>query len=303
LVVTGWIFNIQRFSVQDGPGIRTTVFMKGCSLACPWCSNPESQKSHPELAHVDSLCDGCGRCLPVCEPQAISLDGERIDVDRKLCDNCGRCVEVCTPGSLKMFGREISVEEALREIKKDAPYYRNSEGGVTASGGEPLRQPRFVASLFERCREAGIHTALDTCGYAPRDALRSVLEHTDLVLYDLKLIDQEAHTRVLDASNHPILDNARFVVAKRIPLIIRIPLVPGFTDTDENISAIIRFIEGVGEGVTAINVLPYHRFGLDKYGMLDRNYQLGELKPPPQERVRAVVDCLGALGLECEVIT
>jgi len=202
-----------------------------------------------------------------------------------------------------MFGREISLEEALREIKKDAPYYRNSNGGVTASGGEPLRQPRFVASLFRRCREAGIHTALDTCGYAPRDALGSVLEHTDLVLYDLKLIDQEAHTKVLEASTHPILENARCVVAQRIPLIIRIPLIPGFTDTDPNIRAIIRFIEDVGEGVTAVNLLPYHRFGLDKYRMLDRDYQLGELTPPPEAQVRAVVDSIGALGLECEVIT
>jgi pyruvate formate lyase activating enzyme len=186
-----------------------------------------------------------------------------------------------------MFGREISVEEALREIEKDARYYRNSKGGVTASGGEPLRQPLFVASLFRRCRESGIHTALDTCGYVPRDALRSVLEHTDLVLYDLKLIDDEVHTELLETSNHPILDNARFIAGNGIPLIIRIPLVPGFTETEENIRAITRFIEDVGEGVTAVNVLPYHRFGLDKYQMLDRDYQLGELAPLPEERVRA----------------
>ena len=301
-MVTGWIFNIQRFSVQDGPGIRTTVFMKGCPLTCPWCSNPESQKSHPELAHVDLLCDGCGRCLPVCEPKAISLEGERVRVDRRLCDNCGRCLEVCAPGSLKMFGSEISVEEALREIEKDAPYYRNSKGGVTASGGEPLRQPRFVASLFRRCRESGIHTALDTCGYAPRDALQSVLEHTDLVLYDLKLVDDERHIEILGTSNHPILDNARFVAGSGVPLIIRIPLVPGFTETEENIRAVVRFIEDVGEGVTAIHVLPYHRFGLDKYPMLDRNYELGELTPLPEERIRAVVESLGELGLDCEII-
>jgi pyruvate formate lyase activating enzyme len=301
-VITGRIFNIQRFSVQDGPGIRTTVFMKGCPLACSWCSNPESQKPQSELAHVDSLCDGCGRCLPVCEPRAISLEGERVRVDRKLCDNCGRCVEVCAPGSLKMFGREISVEEACREIEKDALYYRNSKGGVTASGGEPLRQPHFVASLFRRCQEEGIHTALDTCGHATGEVLGSVLEHTDLVLYDLKLIDDELHTRVLQVSNHPILENARLVARSGVPLIIRIPLVPGFTDTEENLRAITRFIEEVGEGVTAIHVLPYHRFGLDKYRMLDRDYPLGDLTPPSQERVRAVVDFLGVLGLDCEVV-
>jgi pyruvate formate lyase activating enzyme len=143
---------------------------------------------------------------------------------------------------------------------------------------------------------------LDTCGYAPRDALGSVLEHTDLVLYDLKLIDDKVHTEILGTSNHPILDNARFVAANGIPLIIRIPLVPGFTETEENIRAITRFIEDVGEGVTAINVLPYHRLGMDKYQMLDRDYPLGELTPLSEERMRAVVDSLGALGLECEII-
>jgi pyruvate formate lyase activating enzyme len=301
-VVTGQIFNIQRFSVQDGPGIRTTIFMKGCPLACPWCSNPESQQSHPELAHVDSLCDGCGRCLPVCGPKAISLEGEGVRVDQKLCDGCGRCVEACAPGALKTYGREISVEEALQEIEKDAPYYRNSKGGVTASGGEPLRQPRFVTALFERCRAAGIHTALDTCGYATREALGSVLEHTDLVLYDLKLIDDAVHTKILETSNHPILENARFAVGSGVPLIIRIPLVPGITEHDANIGAMVRFVEELGEGVTAIHVLPYHRFGLDKYPMLDREYQLGELTPPREERIRAVVESFGVLGLDCEII-
>lgn len=302
-MVTGWIFNIQRFSVQDGPGIRTTVFVKGCPLACPWCSNPESQKTHPELAHVDALCDGCGRCLPVCESKAISLEDESVRVDRSLCDDCGRCVEVCAPGSLKLYGREISVEEAFREVEKDAPYYRNSKGGVTASGGEPLRQPRFVSSLFERCRGAGIHTALDTCGYAPREVLQSVLEHTDLVLYDLKLIDDALHAEILGTSNQPILDNARFVAGEGIPLIMRIPLVPDFTETEENIGAMVRFIEEVGEGVTAIHLLPYHRFGLDKYRMLDRAYRLEELAPLPEERVRAVVERFGALGLDCQVVS
>ncbi len=301
-MVTGRILNIQRFSVRDGPGIRTTVFLKGCSLACPWCSNPESQEFHLELGYADSLCDGCGRCIPACEPQAISVQGEKVGIDRGLCDDCGRCVEVCAPGALKMFGREISVEEVLREIRKDAPYYRNSGGGVTASGGEPLRQPEFVASLFEGCRKAGIHTALDTCGHAPRDALQRVLEHTDLVLYDLKLIDDAVHTRVLEVSSQKILDNARFVAGQGVLLIIRIPLIPGVTETDANLGAISRFIEDVGEGITAIHLLPYHRFGLDKYRMLGRDYPLGDLEPPPQERVRAVAERLGALGLDCEIV-
>jgi pyruvate formate lyase activating enzyme len=303
-VITGRIFNIQRFSVQDGPGIRTTLFMKGCPLACPWCSNPESQRNSPELACIRSLCNGCGRCVEACDRQAITLlEGGGVSIDRQLCDKCGGCLEACAPSSLKMFGQEISVDEAFREVKKDELYYRNSRGGVTASGGEPLRQSRFVSAFFERCREAGMHTTLDTCGYATRSDLESVLEHTDLVLFDLKLIDNDVHVATVKAPNTPILDNAKIVAGSPVPMIVRIPLIPGLTDTDENIRGITRFVAELGGGVSEVNVLPYHRFGMSKYEMLDKEYQLGELKPPSEGRLDAIVASLESLDLGCEIVT
>jgi pyruvate formate lyase activating enzyme len=302
-MVTGQIFNIQRFSVQDGPGIRTTIFMKGCPLACPWCSNPESQKTSSELAHIDSLCDGCGRCLEVCDPKAISLGDRGVTIDRELCDTCGRCIEVCAPSALKMFGREISVEEAFLEAKKDELYYRNSRGGVTASGGEPLFQSQFVSAFFKRCQAAGMHTTLDTCGYASRSSLEDVLEYTDLVLFDLKLIDNDAHIEITKVPSTPILDNAKVVAGSGIPMIVRIPLIPGLTDAEENIRAITRFVTELGSGVAAVNVLPYHRFGLSKYEMLDLEYELGELKPPSEERLNTIVASFESLNLDCEIVT
>jgi pyruvate formate lyase activating enzyme len=302
-VVTGLIFNIQRFSVQDGPGIRTTIFLKGCPLGCPWCSNPESQKTSSELAHIDALCDGCGRCLELCDPKAISLGDGGVTIDRELCDNCGRCIETCAPSARKMFGREISVEEAFLEARKDELYYRNSKGGVTASGGEPLLQAQFVSAFFKRCQEAGMHTALDTCGYASRSSLEDVLKYTDLVLFDLKLIDNDAHVEIAKVPSRPILDNAKAVAGSGIPMIVRIPLIPGLTDTEENIRAITRFVTELGSGVAAVNVLPYHRFGLSKYEMLDLEYELGELKPPPEEKLDAIVAALESLDLDCEIVT
>ena len=301
--MTGRIFNIQRFSVQDGPGIRTTIFMKGCPLACPWCSNPESQKKSLEVGHIDALCDGCGRCLDVCDPKAIALGEEGVTIDRELCDNCGSCIESCAPSALKMFGREISVEEAFLEARKDELYYRNSKGGVTASGGEPLIQSRFVSAFFKRCQEAGMHAALDTCGYASRSSLEEVLEYTDLVLFDLKLIDDDAHIEIAKVPSKPILDNAKLVAGSGIPMIVRIPLIPGQTDTEENIHAITGFVTELGSGVIAVNVLPYHRFGLSKYEMLDREYELGELKPPPEERQNAFIAAFESLDLDCEIVT
>jgi pyruvate formate lyase activating enzyme len=277
--------------------------MKGCPLECPWCSNPESKRKTPELAHIDNLCDGCGRCVEVCEPQAIAVEAKRIKIDRELCDLCGRCVEVCAPAALKIFGRDVTVDEVFAEVRKDALYYRNSEGGVTASGGEPLSQVAFVTALFERCHEVGIHTTLDTCGMASTAAVKQVLGRTDLVLFDLKLIDPTAHEAITKVPNGPILENARLIAGSGIPLIIRIPLIPGYTDIEENIAALVQFVAELGDGVTAVNVLPYHRFGLSKYDLLDQPYELGDMKPPSQAHVEAITERFEALSVDCEIVT
>lgn len=299
--ITGTVFNIQRFSVQDGPGIRTSVFVKGCPLECPWCSNPESIKPYPEVAHVAPLCKQCGSCIEACDLKAISLAEKGINIDREKCNNCGKCFEVCTNDALKLFGKEVSVGEVLEEIIKDKLYYHSSDGGVTASGGEPLSQARFVSALFERCHEEGLHTTLDTSGHARQSDLEMVLENTDLVLFDLKLIDPGSHIATVKASNDPIQRNARLVVESGIPMIVRIPLIPGFTDMDENIEGIANFVRAL-DSELPVNILPYHRMGMGKYKMLDREYKLSELKPVPDERLKAIVDYFQSRSLACDVV-
>jgi pyruvate formate lyase activating enzyme len=301
----GRIFNIQRYSTNDGPGIRTTVFLKGCPLSCLWCCNPESQKSLIEVGHRDPLCNRCGRCIEFCGQKgqkAISLnpDGKGVRIDRKLCNNCGECIGVCAEGALVMQGRDVSVEEVFKEIKKDEMFYRNSGGGVTASGGEPLMQVAFVAALFERCHKAGIHTALDTSGHAPRSALKQVLAHTDLVLYDLKCMDNDESMAAVGQPNKLILENAEYVMKSAVPVIIRIPLIPGITEKTENLRKIAEFVKRVNPS-TPINVLPYHRLGVSKYRMMDMDYKISELEPQSKERLAQAVEIFRSLGLNCKI--
>lgn len=301
-MLTGRIFNIQRFSTEDGPGIRTTVFLKGCTLTCLWCSNPESQATRRELAHNDALCDRCGRCVPACTMQAIALTDTGIRVDRELCNDCGDCVLVCGSRSLRMIGEDKTVDEVIEEILKDRHYYRSSQGGVTCSGGEPLMQAPFVAALFERCKEAGLHTTLDTTGHAPALGLEKVLRHTDLVLFDLKVMDDDLHLMTAGVSNRTILENARRVSASAAQMIIRVPLIPGVSDTDENITAIAGFAKALRPGLV-VNVLPYHRFGMNKYRMLDRPYPMDAAPPLSHERVAEIVAMFESAGLSCEIVT
>ena len=299
--VKGLIFNIQRFSVQDGPGIRTTVFVKGCPLECPWCSNPESIHPYPEVAHSAMLCKQCGTCIAACDLNAISFAEEGIKIDRENCNNCGKCIEVCPNSALKMFGTEVSVEEIFDEVTKDKLYYHRSDGGVTVSGGEPLRQARFVSDLFKLCQAEGIHTTLDTSGHGKESDMEMVLEDTDLVLFDLKLIDLGSHIATVKASNQPIHRNARLIMERGIPMIVRIPLIPGLVDTDENLKDIAEFVRELDPELP-VNILPYHRMGVGKYVMLDREYTLRELEPQSEERLKAIVDIFQSHKLACEIV-
>ncbi|MBI4318871.1 MAG: glycyl-radical enzyme activating protein [Chloroflexi bacterium] len=302
--VTGTIFNIQRFSIQDGPGIRTTVFVKGCPLRCLWCSNPESQRRPPELGHRDSLCTGCEKCTAACDKEAIGLSsgdaGFQIEVDRSRCDNCGKCTDVCAPRALRFYGQAISVDEAFDEVRRDLDFYINSAGGVTAGGGEPLSQARFVAELFSRCHELGIHTTLDTCGYASVAALDRVLAETDLVLYDLKLMDRQEHRRYTAQYNEVIIRNARVIATRRVRMIARIPMIPGVNGSDENLTALAKLVRSLGDGVAA-NLLPYHRFGIAKYKALDRAYRLTEVRSPSAEQLEKAVELFRRHGVDCAV--
>ena len=299
----GRIFNIQRYSTEDGPGIRSTVFMKGCPLTCLWCANPESQKSYPQVGHRDSLCKQCGHCIATCKLKAISFnpDGKGIVIDRNLCDNCGDCAKVCTESALTMHGKDYTLEEVFDEVKRDEMFYRNTGGGVTCSGGEPLAQPAFVATLFEKCRQVGIPTALDTTGHASRSALEQVLAYTDLFLFDLKCMDKDDSLAAVGQSNELMLENAEYVMKSDVPVLVRIPLIPGITEKTENIEKIAEFVKRVNPK-TPINVLPYHRLGVSKFRMMDMPYKLGELGPIPQERLDEVAEIFGSHGLECEIV-
>jgi pyruvate formate lyase activating enzyme len=301
---TGIVFNIQRYSIEDGPGIRTTVFLKGCPLQCLWCSNPESQSPVPELAHQDSLCNGCGDCLKVCAKEAISLvpnDGKfKIKIDRGKCNKCGKCVDVCAAGALKFYGQNMSVDEVFDVVIKDKGYYSRSGGGVTAGGGEPLRQADFVAALFHRLQRTGIHTTIDTSGYSSLSALEKVLPEVDLFLFDVKLMNRQEHKKFTGKYNDVILRNARLIVEKGVPMIIRVPLIHGINDSEENLGETARFVSEL-DNKLQVNLLPYHRFGIGKYEMLDMDYQLNNIEYLNDEQLQRAMEVFKRYGLDCEI--
>ena len=299
--IKGTIFNIQRYSIDDGPGIRSTVFMKGCPLRCLWCSNPESQKPWPEVTHRDSVCNKCGRCIEVCDTKAISLDGQGVHIDRESCAGCGKCVEVCIPEALRFIGREMSVDEVFDELVRDIDYYRDSGGGVTVSGGELLFQPEFTTALLKRCQDAGMHTCIDTTGYGDTAALERMLPHTSLVLFDIKHMDPVKHKELTGHSNELILQNLKLIVSRGVPVVVRVPVIPGVNDSDQGITAIARAVAGLSKSIP-VNLLPYHRFGMGKYKMLDQQYKLGELVPPTSEKLEGAKQIFESLGLHCEIV-
>jgi pyruvate formate lyase activating enzyme len=299
---TGIVFNIQRFTIQDGPGIRSTVFFKGCPLRCLWCSNPESQETFPEVGHNNLLCNKCGRCVKVCDVQAITLSDNGVIIDRKNCSGCLKCVEACILQALKVYGKEMSVEEVFQEVLKDKSFYQGSGGGVTVSGGEPLLQADFVANLFQRCQNESIHTCLETCGYASSGSWERVLPYTNLILFDMKLINPAVHQEKTGKSNQNILNNLKFITGLGIPVIIRIPVIPGINDSKKDATETARYIAGF-KGLLEVNLLPYHRFGESKYSMLDRQYSLSGLKPPESKALEELINIFESFNLNCEVVT
>jgi pyruvate formate lyase activating enzyme len=302
--VKGIVFDIQRYSVQDGPGIRTTVFMKGCPLRCRWCANPESQQSYRQVAHSDALCSKCGDCVPACPMHAVVLAEHGIRVDRGLCDNCAKCVTACVRGAIKVYGREITLDEALDVAERDLAYYRNTGGGVTVGGGEPLAQGGFVAELLKGCKALGIHTCLDTSGLGSPYALSQVLPYTDLVYHDLKLVDPAKHRAVTGQSNDLILRNLRTVAEQRVPLVIRIPFIPGLNSSEDDIRATADMLLLLPPGrILEVDLLPYHRFGSGKYQMLDMDYGLPDLptlraSDPEVQQAKEIIE---RTGLKCRI--
>ena len=280
--IRGRVVSIRRFSTHDGPGIRTTLFLKGCSLHCAWCHNPETISPAPELA-IHPRCTACGACAAVCACHRITPEGKH-EFDRANCRACGRCVAVCPNKALTLYGEQRTPEELLPELLADRRFYRESGGGVTVSGGEPLLQSAFCAALFRELKREGIHCAVDTCGNVPFRAVEEVLPYTDLFLYDLKQMDDALHRRWTGASNRLILENLRRISAAGKEFEIRIPVVPGVNDTEEMFQAAAAFLRDL-PGLRAVKLLPYHDFARSKYTAVGRCDTMPHAAPPPQDQL------------------
>ncbi|MGQ9569538.1 MAG: glycyl-radical enzyme activating protein [Thermodesulfovibrionales bacterium] len=269
---SGLVFDIQRFSIHDGPGIRTLVFLKGCPMRCSWCSNPEGQIMEKELLYNTNWCITCGRCVEVCSHKASTLEDVKIVFNRTLCIECGQCVSVCPSGARTVSGSWMKVSTIMKIIEKDEAFYRHSGGGVTLGGGEPAYQPAFARALLDECRRCGIHTAVETCGYAQWETLYGVLKSADLVFYDIKHIDDEKHIRNTGVSNSLILENFERLLKTSVRVIVRVTLIPCFNDSESDRNLILGFIRAKG-GDVQLEYLHYHGYGIHKYELLGRRYQ------------------------------
>jgi pyruvate formate lyase activating enzyme len=297
---SGLIFDIQRFSLHDGHGIRTLVFMKGCPLACAWCSNPESQKTQPEIMFFQEKCLGCEACLGAC-PNAFLLK-EKFPRTPAACLGCGRCVEVCYAEARHLVGRRMSVAEVLKVIRSDRAFYEQSGGGgVTVGGGEPLLQHRFVTELLASCRREGLHTALETCGFSPWENMENVLRHVDQLLFDIKCMDPVRHRKLTGADNAPILDNARKAASRVREMVVRFPLIPGINSDEGDLRALGRFVKDELPGVSRIDLMPYHSTGESKSVRLFREYPLAGAAPLSRNEVLAAQGILESFGLDVHI--
>jgi pyruvate formate lyase activating enzyme len=304
---TGFVFNIQRFSIHDGPGIRTAVFLKGCPLHCYWCHNPEGIKPKQEIQFFPSRCILCGECVLACEQGAHALIDGIHRYDRTLCIQSGRCVEKCVAGALEMTGRQLTVDQVISEIIPDIPFYEESGGGVTISGGEPLLQFDFTYAIMEKCKEKKIHTAIETSAFSSWDKLARLLAVTDLVIMDIKHMNPEKHREATGVSNHRILENARLLAQTDKPIIFHTPIVPDFNDTPQEIAEIAKFIHELvvlrsSEKKDPLSIslvlLPFHRLASDKYESLGLSNLASELVAPSLEKMSHLVNVAREFGIE-----
>lgn len=295
----GLVFNIVHGSFVDGYGVRTTVFLKGCPLRCVWCCNPEGQSFQAELKYVAGKCTGCGSCVPQCERGALSLHNGTAEINRKLCDGCGRCVEHCYTDALEMFGKWYTPEELFSIVRKDESFYSVSGGGVTIGGGEATAQPEFLMEFLSLCQADHIHTAIDTCGYVTDPLGFECLKKADLLLFDVKGLDESAHRGYTGLSNAVIQKNLNLLSEMRKPMIIRLPIIPGYTDGPDLLKREAELLAKL-KSVERVDILPVHEFGKVKYEQLGMEYRLS-VQPIPEERQQEIVELFASHGLKTQI--
>jgi len=295
----GIVFNIQRFSLHDGPGIRTTVFLNGCSLHCFWCHNPEGIALKPEIQFFPERCIMCGACVDACEHHANFIHNNAIVFDRERCTACGQCVGTCYAEARLLVGQELTAAAVFEQIMADRAYYASSGGGVTLSGGEPALQPEFAQEILDRCQAEGIHTAIETAGNVPWSNLACLLPFLNLILMDLKQMDPARHRAAVGVSNARLLQNAQLLVTQtNLPIVFRIPVVPGVNDTLDDVSATAAFVRQMialragrkQPGPITLELLPFHRLASDKYRSLASDYRANSLVPPSKEKMAQLAE-------------
>lgn len=299
---SGLITHIQRYTLHDGPGIRTMIFFKGCDLICPWCSNPESQNKIQEIGFDFHKCKNCGRCAEVCPTGAIQLDA-KIRIDRNLCSLCGKCVRYCPNDAYKIYGQWMTVDELVESALKDRPFYEHSNGGITVSGGEATLQATFLEKFLKTCKSYQLHTALETHGAVAWPILQRLSQWLDLVLVDLKHMDNHKHLLGTGSDNAIILSNIyNLAFNENKKLALRIPLIPGYNDDDENIRQSIYFARSIQSSgnLTTVNILPYHNYGRSKYASLDKVYTMDDTPIPEKESIDRIVNQFIEAGLPCQ---
>lgn len=288
--LTGRIINIQKCSIHDGRGMRTTVFFKGCGLHCLWCANPESIHFYPEVSLNTAKCMGCGFCAKMCKSGAVTLDEDgSLHYDRKKCTGCGACARMCPTEARKLFGEDYTVDELFKKIYQDRYYFQHSGGGVTFSGGEALMQPEFLLAVCKKCRQYRINVAIESCGCGDYEKFKPCLDYIDFIYFDLKQMDPEMHRKITGQTNERILANLEKISQHGIEICVRTPVVPGWNDSEENIRATAEFIKDL-PNVKRYELLAYHKLGINKYKILDREYPLNDVEELSTEHMFSLVD-------------
>jgi pyruvate formate lyase activating enzyme len=297
----GSVFNIERYAVSDGPGIRTLVFLKGCPLKCLWCANPEGEKYEKNLVYTAQDCIGCRECVTACPLNAIRFNEDVLKIDRRICDLCGNCVEQCYSNALQFDSMELTVDDVIASVCEDMPFYKKSGiGGITLSGGEPLFQLDFVSSILKACKEKDIHTAIETSGFCKWEHLSRIISRLDFILFDIKHMNPKVHRKLTGVDNKLILSNLSKIAGYSVPVVVRMPVVPRYNDAVVNVREMAVYLRGI-KNVSRVELLPYHRLGISKYRKMEMHYPLPNVKPPTSRRLRLLKEVVESEGLECRI--